>query len=116
MCVCMCKRFINLRHTFTARVTVVGYVCLSVTLHLDSQMSVRLKNDTAYLMGNEGQKVCGNFSENVLILRYGIICLSQQCVCPYLVCMATVASLLVRKANEILSTTISRPIYIPINV
>ena len=41
--------------------TVVGSVCtcLSVTLHLTSRMSVRLKNDTIYLMGTEGQNVRG---------------------------------------------------------
>ena len=83
-------------------VTVVGYVCLSVTLHLASPMSIHVKNDTAYLTGNEGQKFCGDFSENYLLLRCGVICVSQQCVWPYFMFMATVASLLVRKANEIL--------------
>ena len=47
-------------------------------------------------------------SENVSLLRYGVFCMSQQCVRPYLVFMAAVASLLVGKANEILSTTINR--------
>ena len=42
--------------------TVVGSVCLlslSVT-----PMFVRLTNDTTYLTGNEGQKICAVFSEN----------------------------------------------------
>ena len=45
--------------------TVVGCVCLcvSVTLHLTSRMSVRPRNDTIYPTGNEGQKICGVFSE-----------------------------------------------------
>ena len=44
--------------------TVVGSVCLSVTLHLTSRMFVRLTNDTTYLTGNEGQKFRTVFSEN----------------------------------------------------
>ena len=44
--------------------TVVGFVCVSVTLNLTSRMSVRLTNDTTYLTGNEGQKVKAVFSEN----------------------------------------------------
>ena len=45
--------------------TVVGYVCVcvSVTLNLTSRVSVRLTKDTTYLTGNEGQKICGIFSE-----------------------------------------------------
>ena len=39
-------------------------VCVSVTLHLTSRMSVRLINDTTYLTGNEGQKYRAVFSEN----------------------------------------------------
>ena len=40
-----------------------GYVtvCLSVTQHLTSPMFVRLTNDTTYLTGNEGQKICAVF-------------------------------------------------------
>ena len=56
--------------------TVVGSVCLSVclpvTLHLTSRMSVCLKNDTIYLTRNEGQKICGIFSETALFVRYGV--------------------------------------------
>ena len=46
--------------------TVVGVclcVCVSVTLNLTSRVSVRLTKDTTYLTGNEGQKICGIFSE-----------------------------------------------------
>ena len=42
-------------------------VCLSVTQHLTSPMFVRLTNDTTYLTGNEGQKICAVFSENALL-------------------------------------------------
>ena len=45
-------------------VSVCLSVCLSVTQHLTSPMFVRLTNDTTYLMGNEGQKICAVFSEN----------------------------------------------------
>ena len=44
--------------------TEVGFVCLSVTLNLTSQMFVRLTNDTTYQTGNEGQKFRTVFSEN----------------------------------------------------
>ena len=39
-------------------------VCLSVCLLLTSRMFIRPTNDTTYLTGDEGQKVCGVFSEN----------------------------------------------------
>ena len=55
---------INHRRACAARVTVVGSVCLSVTLHLTSRVFVRLTKDTTYLTGNEGQKFCAVFSEN----------------------------------------------------
>ena len=37
--------------------------------------------------------------------RYGVICISRQSVRPYLVFVNIQASLLVKKANEMLSTT-----------
>ena len=46
----------------TARVLLL--VCVSVTLNLTSGMFVRLTNHTTNLTGNEGQKICGGFSEN----------------------------------------------------
>ena len=42
-------------------------VCVSVTQHLASPMFVRLKNDTTYLTGNEGQKFRVVLSENALL-------------------------------------------------
>ena len=100
---------INPRRACAARVTVVGSVCVcvcvSVTLHLTSRMSVRLKNDTIYLTGTEGQKIRAVFSKTASFERYGVICVSRQRARPYLVFVTTQASLLVKKANEILSTT-----------
>ena len=46
----------------------------------------------------------GFFSKKVSFKRYGVW-VSQQRVWPYLVFVTTEASLLVKKANEILSTT-----------
>ena len=102
---------INPRRACAARVTVCVYtyvcvcVCLSVTLHLTSRMSVRLTNDTIYLTGTEGQKIRAVFSKTASFERYGVICVSRQRARPYLVFVTTQASLLVKKANEILSTT-----------
>ena len=75
---------------------------LSVTLHLTSRMSVRLKNNTIYLTGTEGQKLRAVFSKTASFERYGVICISRQPVRPYLVSVTTQASVLVK---EILSTT-----------
>ena len=105
---------INPRRACAARVTSWGLctsyvsvcVCLSVyTLHLTSRMSVRLKNDTIYLTGTGGQKIRAVFSKTASFERYGVICVSRQRARPYLVFVTTQASLLVKKANEILSTT-----------
>ena len=71
-------------------------VCVSVGRHLTFGASVCLIP--------EGQN-CGVFFENVPFLLYGVICLSRQRVRPYLVFVATVASLLVRKANNIILNT-----------
>ena len=80
-------------------------VCVSVKSHLTSGASVRPEIDITCLAGNEGQKICGVFFENAPLQRYGVICVSRQRVRPYLVFVATEASLLVRKANDILNTT-----------
>ena len=55
---------VNSRRAWAARVTVVGSVCLSVTLNLTSRVFVSLTKDTTYLTGNEGQKFRTVFSEN----------------------------------------------------
>ena len=59
---------INPRRACAARVTVVGSVCVSVCVsvksHLTYGASVRPENAVTYSAGNEGQKICGVFSEN----------------------------------------------------
>ena len=60
------------RRACAARVTVVGFVCLSVCLlsHiLTYGASVRPENAVTYSAGNEGQKICGVFSEDAPLLR-----------------------------------------------
>ena len=54
-------RFINPRRACAAR---VRSVCVSVTFNLASLMFIRPTNDMTYLTGDEGQKICGVFSEN----------------------------------------------------
>ena len=49
------------RRACAARVTVVGSVCVSVTLNLTSRVFVRLTKDTTYLTGNEGQNIWNRF-------------------------------------------------------
>ena len=44
-------------------------VCLSVKSHLTYGASVRPENAVTYSAGNEGQKICGVFSENAPLLR-----------------------------------------------
>ena len=65
-------------------------------------MSVGLKKDTTCLTGTEGQKIRAVFSKTASFERYGV---SRPRVRPYLVFVTTQASLLVKKAYEILSTT-----------
>ena len=64
---------INPRRACAARVTVVVMsvclsvclsVCVSVKSHLTYGASVRPENAVTYSAGNEGQKICGVFSEN----------------------------------------------------
>ena len=54
------------------RVTVVGLsvcVCVSVKSHLTSGASVCPENTVTYSAGNEGQKICGVFSETTPLRR-----------------------------------------------
>ena len=48
---------------------------MSVKPHLTSGASVRPEIDVTYSTGNEGQKICGVFSENASFKSYGVICL-----------------------------------------
>ena len=61
---------LNRRRACAARVTVVVRVCLSVKSNLTSGASVRPENSVTYSMGNEGQKICGDFSETTPLQRY----------------------------------------------
>ena len=54
---------VNPRRACAARVTVVGSVCVSVKSHLTYGASVRPENAVTYSAGNEGQTICGVFSE-----------------------------------------------------
>ena len=38
-------------------------VCVSVTQHVTYRIFIRPTNDMIYLTGNDGQKICGVFSE-----------------------------------------------------
>ena len=60
---------INPRRACAARVTVVGSVCVSVKSHLTYGASVRPENAVTYSAGNEGQKICGVFSETAPLQR-----------------------------------------------
>ena len=86
-----------------------SWVCVSVCLstpQLTSRWFVCPRNDATHLSDNENQFNFMAYSEGAPLLRYGVICISRQCRRPYLVFVATEASLLVRKANDILITTI----------
>ena len=62
---------INPRRACTARVTVLGRVCVSVKSHLTSGASVRPEIlSHIYSSGNRGQKLCGVFSETVPLQRF----------------------------------------------
>ena len=59
--------------------TVVGSVCVSVTLHLTSRVFVRLTKDTTYLTGNEGQIFRTVFSETAPLQSYS----GKKQICKY---------------------------------
>ena len=60
-------------------------VCLSVKSHLTSGASVRPENAVTYSAGDEGQKICGVFSETAPLQRYGTCSLYRYpCSRPFL--------------------------------
>ena len=90
---------INPRRACAARVTGLS-VCLSVKSHLTYGASVRLENAVTYSAGNEGQKICGVFSETAPLQRSSTPSVVRPCVqsaifpcvvrvraCVFLVCM-----------------------------
>ena len=64
------SHFINPRRACAARVTVVGFVCVSVKSHLTYRASVRPENAVTYSAGNEGRKICGDFPETTAFKSY----------------------------------------------
>ena len=89
-CICMYVRvimyahIINPRRACAARVTVVGSVCVcvcvSVKSHLTYGASVRPENAITYSAGNEGQKICGVFSETAPLQRSSTPSVVRPCV------------------------------------
>ena len=74
---------INPRRACAARVTVVVVcvcVCLSVKSHLTSGASVRPENAVTYSAGDEGQKICGVFSETAPLPRSSTPSVVRPCV------------------------------------
>ena len=66
----MCTHdIINPPRECAARVTVVGFVCVSAKPHLTSGASVGPEIDVTYSTGNEGQNTCGLFSETASLQR-----------------------------------------------
>ena len=64
---------VNPRCACTARVTVLGSVCLCVCLiksHLTYGASVRPENAVMYSGVNEGQKICGDLPETTAFMSY----------------------------------------------
>ena len=72
--------FINPRRACAARVTVVGSVCVSVKSHLTYGASVRPENAVTYSAGNEGQTICGVFSETAPLQRSSTPSVVRPCV------------------------------------
>ena len=50
-------------------------MCVSVNRDLTSGVSVCPENDIMYSMGNEGQKICVDFSETAPLPRYTASCI-----------------------------------------
>ena len=75
---------INPRRACAARVTVVGSVCVcvcvSVKSHLTYGASVRPENAVTYSADNEGQKICGVFSETAPLQRSSTPSVVRPCV------------------------------------
>ena len=61
---------VNPRRACAARVTVVGFVCLSVCLSLPYGASICPENAVTYSAGNEGQNICGDLLETTAFKSY----------------------------------------------
>ena len=88
MCHCTCNIAIELvtlnpRRSCAARVTVVAVsvsVCLSVKSHLILEASLLPENAVTYSTGDEGQKICGVFSETFPLQRSNTLSLGWPCI------------------------------------
>ena len=69
---------VNPRRACAARVTVVVRVCLSVCLTYGA--SVRPENAVTYSAGNEGQNICGVFTETDALQRSSTPSVLRPCV------------------------------------
>ena len=74
------------RRGFSTLVLFIGSVCVCVCLqHLTYGASVRPENAVTYSAGNEGQNICGVFSETAPLQRYGTCSLYRYpCSRPFL--------------------------------
>ena len=63
---------IHPRRACAARVIVVGFVCVCVSVksHLTSRMSNRAINEHVYSVACERQKICGDFPEKTAFKSY----------------------------------------------
>ena len=72
------------RRGFSTLVLFIGSVCVSVCLsvksHLTYGASVRPENAVTYSAGNEGQKICGVFSETAPLQRSSTPSVVRPCV------------------------------------
>ena len=57
-----------------------SWVCVSVKSHLTYGASVRPENAVTYSAGNEGQKICGVFSETAPLQRSSTPSVVRPCV------------------------------------
>ena len=57
-----------------------SWVCVSVKSHLTYGASVRPENAVTYSTGNEGQKICGVFSETAPLQRSSTPSVVRPCV------------------------------------
>ena len=56
---------------YYANVLSLTVCCVCVCVR-HPNLTYRPTNDTIYLTGNEGQKICGNFSEIAAFVSYGV--------------------------------------------
>ena len=67
---CVTLPIINPRRACAARVTVVGFVSVCLSVCLTYGTSVRPENAVTYSAGNEGRKICGVLPETTAFKSY----------------------------------------------